>query len=165
MISREKFIRIVNSARDFYKRLALIEEGLGVVSDKMSDFTGLILDELEEESNRRWTDKLWDDIYNTSRDVGDIYDDILDLEPTQPIKSDDIVEVIALSDLKKLFKEKDDGTLYFQTDKNTFYWMDEFEPLCGKMYQVENVYWDDSFSLRGVRRLVHLPAAFVKLIK
>lgn len=165
MISKEKFVRIINSMRDFYERLNLIEKGLGVVSDKMSDFPALIMEELEEESRRNWPDSIWDDIYNSNKDPEDIYENILDLEAQHPIKSDDIVQVLELFELKKLFKEEPGKPLYFETAKNKFYWIDEFEHICGKMYQVENVYWDDSFSLRGLKRMIHLPAEFVRLIK
>lgn len=79
---KEKFYKIVTEAREYYKMVNKIEDALGgIIIDALQDFPNTILTILEKESNREWTDNIWEQLYNyeLKDDLGFLLQDIMKL--------------------------------------------------------------------------------------
>lgn len=82
MTFEDKFYKLVPEIRDYYKVVSKLEDAFGgIVLESLQYLPQTILEILQTESNRVWTDEIWDKIFNIelADDISDIFEEIMNL--------------------------------------------------------------------------------------
>lgn len=81
---KERFVTIINKVRDYYVNIVdKLEEILETDLEVLCDLPQTLLDMLEYESGRQWTDKIYQIIYDETIENFDaelLYEEIMKLE-------------------------------------------------------------------------------------
>lgn len=70
------FIKVVNNIRSLNQFLDGVGNALDVVLEKPYQYTCDILNAFEDASKVVWDDNIWDDILNSDKDPGEIWDEV-----------------------------------------------------------------------------------------
>lgn len=92
-MNKDKFITIVNETRKYCEIIEKLEETLNVRLERLYNYPRMMLDLLEKESNRIWTNEIYDLIYSSSKrdfDIETLYNKVIELPTKSSINVRDL---------------------------------------------------------------------------
>lgn len=146
-MTKETFIEILEEVKKFYKVSDALESALAVTESSLNSLPSLILDKLEIATQRYWTDKVWDNVYDPDFTALDCWERIRRL-PFHPYPGQ---YVKVKSNLAKYFSPELSGGYKSREVGNNEYirYNDKYKDFEGLILKVENYDYKDCIYLVG----------------